>query len=87
MYNNLDGLFICDLCTTHYKYPLNSDDTFAYENTFHRINLGIAGYGSRLDGSDIYFNLCDVCLADLVDKLRPERRELILNDKPYLLDE
>ena len=87
MPNNLDGLFICDVCSTHFKYPINDPSTFIYENALHKIDLGQIGYGSELDGAHVYFCMCDNCLVKLVDSLRPERKELILNDYPFSLDE
>ncbi len=61
--------FICDKCSKVITY--GNDDEFSRNFDFKSnecwsINLGRAGYGSKLDGCYVDFDVCDDCLHDFV---------------------
>lgn len=55
----------CDKCGR--KYPLNKKHNFILQNMYHEVNLGNLGYGSKLDGCNVEFILCDDCLYNFVN--------------------
>lgn len=52
-------------------------DSLLYE--FHELSAGRPGYGSKLDGCDVDFCLCDDCLSELVGSFTNEGKEKIYN--------
>lgn len=57
---------ICDKCEKIESYNIKNKPLWVDER-WHEINLGRMGYGSRLDGCDVDFILCDDCLVDFID--------------------
>lgn len=72
-------IFKCSKCD--YKVDLSEKtfENYAESQACHKIDLGIIGYGSLLEGHRLILNLCDKCLLELVSNLNVEGRELILN--------
>ncbi len=64
---NIVNIFTCDKCGKTIQWKQNDPHAFALQNKCHNINLGILGYGSKLDGSNVNFNLCDDCLVSFID--------------------
>jgi len=50
-----------------------------HKHVTYDINLGRAPYLSKLDGSDIYFKLCDDCLVELIHSFPEDSRDEIIN--------
>jgi DNA-directed RNA polymerase subunit RPC12/RpoP len=75
--------FTCSKCGKEIKYILNSNtdqiDLWINSNMIWNIHLGRAGYGSKLDGCDIKFGLCDECLYQLIDSFTLEGQEQVHN--------
>lgn len=77
--------FVCDKCGKVTEYlkgtPRNADECFLQCNIegCHTINLGRPGYGSKLDGCDVEFNLCDDCLVELIESFTLEGQANIHN--------
>ncbi len=71
---NKQNFFICYKCGKTNIWHNNDSNAFEIENQCHSINLGRMGYGSKLDGCDVNFNLCDKCLYNLIEtfKLKDE---------------
>lgn len=72
-------IFICDKCGKEIEYAPKGNYG---ENGTHgcwNIYLGRAGYDSKLDGSEINFDLCDDCLYDFIHTFNEEGRERVLN--------
>ena len=62
------------------KKEHKSIDEFDFtDNKWWEINLGRAGYGSKLDGCEIKFTLCDDCLLDVINVLCPKAQKRILD--------
>lgn len=60
--------FQCDKCGKEVEYEVLSNN---YEDEIAReccwtIDLGVAGYGSVLDGCNVEFDLCDECLSSFI---------------------
>lgn len=75
-------IFICDKCAKEIEYTTKdecSDDFDFAANECWEIRLGRAGYGSRLDGSEVNFDLCDDCLVDFVNTFYKEGKERVHN--------
>lgn len=74
-------IFKCDKCGKTIKYSKNKNEYYSKQmkNRCWSIDLGRAGYGSRLDGSDIDFDLCDDCLIEIINSFTPEGIEKIKN--------
>jgi len=69
--------FTCFKCGKIIKWNSDDIDSSIIENQCHIIDLGRGGYGSKLDGCDISFGLCDVCLSTFVESFK--LRENIYN--------
>jgi hypothetical protein len=72
--------FKCDKCGEEIKYTVNDNENtglYFAQNECWNINLGRAGYGSKFDGSNINFNLCDDCLYELVESFKNEGKERV----------
>lgn len=67
---HIEKKFTCDKCGKTLDYDFSKYEYLLYLNQFHHINLGRAGYGSKLDGCDLVFNLCDDCLYDFIMTFR-----------------
>lgn len=67
----------CYKCGKKESWKIKDQDAWVKEEAWHRFNNGRAGYGSRLDGSDIEFELCDNCLYHYVNSF--EKPDLIHN--------
>lgn len=59
-------IFECDKCGTIIEWDSNNELDEFIENECWNVDLGVAGYGSLMDGGRIDFNMCDECLKDLV---------------------
>ena len=72
--------FVCDKCgkVIEYSKDMYNDSYFNGEGC-HCINLGRMGYGSRLDGCDVEFNLCDDCLVKLIQSFTWDGKEKVYN--------
>lgn len=71
MIRKSETLFRCDKCSKEIRHsfvPHENEDFFEMvkANQCWSIRLGQAGYGSKLDGSELNFELCDDCLYDLI---------------------
>lgn len=73
-------VFRCDNCgkTIESSFEENYYTDVA-KNQQWSINLGRAGYGSSLDGLEIAFDLCDTCLANLINNMK-HKEVVIKND-------
>ena len=70
-------VFTCDKCLKDIEY---TDDKFDFaKNECWEIRLGRAGYGSKFDGSEINFDLCDDCLHKFVDTFSNEGKKRVHN--------
>jgi hypothetical protein len=72
--------FQCDKCGKEEEYEATSsrrDDVVTKEGCWS-IDLGRAGYGSRLDCCDVKFDLCDDCLCEFIETFKYKNR--IYND-------
>lgn len=57
---------VCDKCGKIKSYK--KENCFNYlDNYWHHINLGRVGYGSKLDGCDVNFMICDDCLTQFIN--------------------
>lgn len=68
--------FQCDKCGKESEYEVSSDnyeDAITIEGCWS-INLGQAGYGSGLDGSNVKFDLCDKCLCEFIETFKYKSR-------------
>ena|ERR1035437_5012945 len=61
---------ICHKCGKAASWDFTDDEVdIVKSNQWYNINLGQMGYGSKLDGNDVNFVLCDDCLSGLIDSL------------------
>lgn len=69
--------FMCDRCGEVAEWNIGDELAFAMENGCWSVNLGVAEYGSRLDGCRVDFDLCDSCLVEWVEDLSPEAQSMM----------
>lgn len=63
--------FTCDKCGKNIQWIDNDNaEALIKSNISHYVYLGRMGYGSKLDGSDISFYICDECLYDLIQTFK-----------------
>lgn len=77
-----ETIFTCDKCLKDIKYTTKDeyDPDFVYAaNQCWSIHLGRAGYGSKLDGSEINFDICDDCLIEFIQSFSWEGKERAFN--------
>jgi len=55
---------------------LRKDDAWAKENQWHKVRLGVMGYGSVMDGYNIEFELSDKALYEFIQSF--EKPNLVL---------
>lgn len=63
-------LFRCDKCSKEIEYREGKEYHLGFDfksNECWSVNLGSAGYGSRLDGCEVVFDICDDCLTGFID--------------------
>lgn len=76
-----DNVFVCDKCGKEYKFkPTHIGHDYPDTNILHSFNNGIAGYGSKLDGTKISFNICDDCLVELLKTFTTAAQDRIFNE-------
>ncbi len=61
---DMETVFTCYKCGETYKWKKNDYLTI---NQCHHINMGVLGYGSKLDSCLVEFDICDNCLYDIID--------------------
>jgi hypothetical protein len=66
--------FECDKCGKIIEYIPNNRYDFVEENQCWSFKTGRAGYGSKLDGSDVNFDLCDDCLYEFINTFKYKDR-------------
>lgn len=73
------SIFVCDMCGNEFKY-IPSHMGYDYEDTniLHIFSNDICGHGSKFDGSNISFKLCDDCLLEFVQRLKQSAQDRIL---------
>ena len=71
----------CSKCGKKESYDSKSNETFIIENQWHNFDLGKLGYGSKLDGCHIDFEICDDCLVDLIDSFTESKSESIYSSE------
>lgn len=75
--HNINKSMRCAKCG---KEKVIQDDPYGWEQEYwHTVNLGRQGYGSRLDGCDVQFTVCDDCLYNYVKSFTLEGQEKIFN--------
>ncbi len=57
----------CNKCGKEITFSMK--DIYTFKNKRHIIDLGRMSYGSKLDGCDVYFTLCDDCLVEFIETL------------------
>lgn len=62
--------FGCSKCGKIISWGDKDPDAIVKMNQCHIIDAGIAGFGSKLDGCHIDFNLCDDCLFSFINTFR-----------------
>jgi hypothetical protein len=73
-------IFICDKCLNEITYTTKDqyDSNFEFSaNECWEIKLGRAGYGSKFDGSEVDFDVCDDCLHEWVSSFK--NSEVVFN--------
>ncbi len=80
--NSCDNMvtFMCHKCGKIETWYDNDRDSLVKKNSCHTVNLGYMGYGSKLDGKCIVFDICDDCLICMIDGLR--YKDDVLERKP-----
>lgn len=79
--------FTCNKCGKQVTYnedwkQENDFKSMEEKNQCWNINLGWAEYGSELDTCEIKFNLCDKCLAQLIESLN-NKQEIYNSSDTY----
>lgn len=66
--------FACQCCGDTYTWVESDPQAFAIKNSCHTIDLGVLGYGTESDGSNVELNVCDYCLVNWVGrfKIKPQ---------------
>lgn len=64
--------------TSEYDVDSNLEDIISF-NSMHKIELGRMGYGSRMDGSDVNFTVCDNCLVEWISTFPQDSQDAIHN--------
>jgi adenylate cyclase len=80
--NNNKGHF-CQMCGLTQIINVENDPFNVEENQWHHLTRQeslIVGYGSKLDGTVIDFELCDTCLNNLIKSFR-----FPLDDEDFLI--
>lgn len=73
--------WVCDRCGK--KEHKSIDESDFIDNTWWEINLGRAGYGSKLDGCEVKFTLCDDCLFKIFNSLSKQTQKRILDSSIF----
>lgn len=91
-----ETLFQCDKCGSEIRYSneradgegnnFNGSD-LVKKNRCWSIRMGRAGYGSKLDGSEVNFDICDDCLVDFVRTFKYKERIYKSGSNYYYDDE
>jgi hypothetical protein len=66
-------VFTCDKCLKEITYTTKDQYRKDFEfsaNECWEIKLGRAGYGSKFDGSEVNFDVCDDCLHEFVNSFK-----------------
>lgn len=62
--------FLCQKCGKIISWNGNDKDAFIKANQCHTVDLDVMGYGSKLDGLNVVFDICDDCLFFFIDTFR-----------------
>lgn len=65
----------CAICGKEEIVEYNDPESWLKENMWHKIDLGRMQYGSKMDGSDIIFEVDDDCLTNLVGSFKNTRED------------
>ncbi|MGG1650528.1 hypothetical protein ABHN03_25305 [Paenibacillus sp. NRS-1775] len=69
----------CYKCGKTETWNIRDEWASTRNEEWHEIDLGMPGYGSLLDGSEVKFSVCDDCLYNFVDTFTTEGQEKIHN--------
>lgn len=61
----------CDKCGKVIKFNPETENLLRRE--YWEINLGMAEFGSQLDGDIIQFEICDNCLSNILNQFKNKR--------------
>lgn len=76
--------FTCPKCERTVEPNLNGVEVSIQEGgVIHCINLGEVGYGSRYDGLDVGFYVCDKCLFDWIESFKAKPKFIKDGNKQY----
>lgn len=80
---------VCQMCGMVQIINTKVDSMGFEENKWHHLKrqeCSKPGYGSELDGIDINFELCDICMGKLIDKFKIplDVEEYFYNEKDFL---
>jgi len=67
---NNPNVFLCQKCGKTTAWNIYEDCFLLKSNQCHTIDMGTLGYGSKLDGLHIVFDLCDNCLYSFIESFR-----------------
>lgn len=63
-------IHICSKCGKKESWKTSEDIGGSLSESWHSFYLGRMGYGSKLDGCDVNFEICDDCFVDWVDTFK-----------------
>ncbi len=64
-----ETIFTCHKCGELTKWS-NDNPSSLKANQCHNIDLGLIGYGSKLENYNIDINLCDNCIVQFIETLK-----------------
>lgn len=70
---NFEFNFVCNKCGKSEGF---SKDDFIKKDCWHSIYVGQGGYGSKMDGMNIEFALCDDCLYEFTETFKIKLKEV-----------
>jgi len=67
---NPEITYQCHKCGRVDKWNMFDHNAYIKENQWNSFDLEKKGYGSKLDGCSIHFDLCDECLISILETFR-----------------
>ncbi len=63
-------IFQCQKCGKVVTWDMEDEWRFARANQCHTVDLGVMGYGSKLDGLHLVFDVCDDCIISILNTFK-----------------